>query len=94
MTAPSKAFRGTSDTVDSLECAGAVLKDNIGSVQGHVAAATQAMVTGVEPGVLEVVHASWVRDHERSAVQSSPQSGDNNVRQLKSPRSRGSASPC
>jgi hypothetical protein len=54
------------DTVDSLERAGTVVKNNLGLVQGRVATAVQAMASGLH----KVIEASWVNDHERSVVQS------------------------
>merc|ERR1719197_545723 len=61
-----------SETVDSLERASTVVKNNLGLVQGRVATAVQAMATGLH----KVIEASWVNDHERSVVQSLLQSAD------------------
>merc|ERR1719337_839599 len=55
-----------SETVDSLERASTVVKNNLGLVQGRVASAVQAMASGLH----KVIEASWVNDHQRSVVQS------------------------
>jgi hypothetical protein len=66
-----------SETVDSLERSVSVVKNNLGLVQGRVATAVQAMAAGLH----RVIEASWVNDHERSVVQSLPQTGDGDGQQ-------------
>jgi hypothetical protein len=61
-----------SETVDSLERASTVVKNNLGLMQGRVATAVQAMAAGLH----KVIEASWVNDHERSVVQSLLQASD------------------
>jgi len=55
------------DTVDSLERSTAVLKKNLGLVQGGRVA---SMLKSVAGGLQKIVEASWVTSHQKSVIQS------------------------
>lgn len=67
----SAAEKELSDTVDTLERAGAVLKKNLGFLQGGVSKKIQLMTAGLS----KVIEASWVNEHQRAVLKALLQTG-------------------
>jgi len=65
------AEKELTDTVDTLERAGAVLKKNLGFLQGGRAAKELKLLAA---GLDKVIEASWANEHEKSVLQSLLQS--------------------